>query len=114
MTLYEKIQLGFAVATLPVALYFIWLFAKDRWAATWFGRSLMAIAVALALQTLSAILFRIYGPDYWSRPFLLPISAGLAFFAILSRTLVLKNAQMKDKRARAASELSASLEQHRH
>lgn len=93
----ERIQLAFAIATLPWALGFIWEYSKDPWYKTWFGRSLMMIAVAVLLASTSAILFRLFGPDYWGRPALLIGSSGLTFLAMLTRTLVLRWLQSQDK-----------------
>jgi hypothetical protein len=93
----EKIQLAFAIATLPWALGFIWEYAKDPWYKTWFGRSLMMIAVAVLLASASAIMFRLFGPDYWGRPALLVGSSALTFAAMSTRTLVLRWLQAHDK-----------------
>lgn len=92
----ERIQLAFAIATLPWALGFIWQYAKDPWFKTWFGRSLMMIAVAVLLTSASAILFRLFGPDYWGRPVLLVASSALTFVAMCVRTLVLRWLQAHD------------------
>lgn len=104
MTTSEKVAFAFAVATLPVALVFIWRFARDLWYKTAFGVSLMMIAVAIVFATVSSILFRLYGYGYWGRPVLLVATASLTFTAMLTRTVVLIRAQNAEKRSRALTE----------
>ena len=104
MTVAEAIQLGLASTTLPAALLFIWRFSRDLWYRTWFGRSLMAIAIAVLLYTLSTILFRAFGPGYWGRDVLIIVTAGLTSFALWTRTVVLIKAQNAEKRSRALTE----------
>ena len=96
LTWFEAIQLSFATATLPWALAFIWLFGRDPWWRSWFGRSLMMIAVAVAATSLSGVLFRLFGPDYWGRPVILVAAAVLAFAAMVTRTFVLRDLQAAD------------------
>jgi hypothetical protein len=103
MTWAETTQLVLAVATLPVAALFIWRFSRDLWWRTWFGRSLMMIAVAVLVYTLSAVLFRLFG-DYHGRSLMIVASSGLTFLAMLTRTVVLINAQNSERRSRALTE----------
>lgn len=93
----ERIELAFAVATFPWALGFIWKYARDPWWRTWFGRSLMMIAVAVALTSLSATLYRLFGTDYWGRPVLLVAASVLTYCAMCVRTLVLRWLQASDQ-----------------
>lgn len=99
MTVPETISFVFAAATLPVALLFIWRYSRDLWWRTPFGWSVMLIAVAVVLYSLSSILFRLFGPEYFGRPLLLPLSAAATFVAMLLRTLVLWQVQKYDRRA---------------
>lgn len=104
MSTSEQIAFVFLVATLPVALLFIWRFSRDLWFKTPFGISLMMIAVAIVLATCSSILFRLYGPTYWGRPVMIVATAVLTFLAMLTRTVVLIRAQNAEKRSRALTE----------
>lgn len=104
MTNSEKISFVLALATLPIALLFIWRFARDLWYKTAFGVSLMLIAIAIVLSTVSSILFRLYGVDYWGRPVMIVTTWALTFVAMLTRTVVLIRAQNADKKSRALTE----------
>lgn len=93
----ERVQANVAILTLPVSVWFIVLYSRDPWWKTWFGRSLMLIAVAVTIYTLSTILFRNFG-DYPGRDVMLVASADITFAAMLMRTLVLRSAQRDDHR----------------
>lgn len=100
----ERISFALSCMTLPVALLFIWRFARDLWWKTWFGRSLMMIAVAIVFATVSGILFRLYGFGYPGRGFMLIATSVLTFGAMVARTVVLIHAQNAEKRSRALTE----------
>ena len=103
----ETFQLVLAWITLPFALRFVWRFAhpSERWYKTMFGWSLMTLAVAVVLQMIQAILFRLFGADYWGRPVILIVAASLTFVAMVLRDHVLGKAQRDDRaRARAHTE----------
>lgn len=91
----ERVQGNVAAMTLPVTVWFVSLYARDPWWRSWFGRSLMLIAVAVFLYTLSVVLFRNYG-DYPGRDIMLVASADATFLAMLVRTLVLRSEQKAD------------------
>lgn len=99
MTLPEKIQTVFALATIVPSLLFIALFARpsERWWRSWFGVSLMMIAVVLVEYAVSTALFRLYGVNYPGRDFVIVSTSLLAFTAISLRTWVLARAQLKER-----------------
>lgn len=98
MTWYETLQGWIAFATLPVAAGFIWLFGRpsERWWVTWFGRSLMLLAVGVFAYALSVVLYRSFG-DYPGRPALLLTAQTLVLLAMGIRTWVLWRAQRGDR-----------------
>jgi hypothetical protein len=91
----ERVQGNVALLTLPVSLWFMSLYARDPWWKSWFGRSLMLIAVAIAVDASATVLFREFG-DYPGREVMLIVSADLTFLAMLIRTLVLRAEQHAD------------------
>lgn len=93
----EGVQGRMYVATAFIALVFMALYSRDPWQKSWFGRSLMLLALSIFLVGVSVILFRLYGPDYPLRPVLIVVTADTAFFAMLVRTLVLIGAQRNDE-----------------
>lgn len=96
MTLPDLISFVLAVATLPGAVWFIALYAHDGWTRHWFGRSLMAIAVAVLVSCGGAIMFRIFGMDYPGREWVGVVVWSLACFGMWTRALVLRAAQRAD------------------
>lgn len=92
----EAVQGNVAFLTLPVAACFMYLYARDPWWSTWFGRSLMLIAVAIFVACVATVLFRRFG-DYPGRDLMLIVSADLTFVAMVSRTLVLRREQRADR-----------------
>lgn len=98
MTWYETLQGWIAFATLPVAAGFIGLFGRpsERWWVTWFGRSLMLLAVGVFAYALSVVLYRSFG-DYPGRPALLLTAQTLVLLAMGIRTWVLWRAQRRDR-----------------
>lgn len=85
-----------ALCTLPVAVAFIWLYATDGWYYTWFGRSLMLLAVAVLAYTVAAALLRTLG-EFELRGALLVFATGGTFLAMLIRTMVLWNVRKSDQ-----------------
>lgn len=100
MTAAEQISTCFALATLVPAVVFVVLYARpsERWWRSWFGISLMMIAVVLIEYSLSTALFRLYGPFYTGRDFVIVSTSVLAFTAISVRSWVLLKAQWHDFR----------------
>lgn len=99
MTLPERISFLLAVLTLPWAVAFVALYARDGWQRHWFGRSLMAIAVAFLLSCGETVVWRIYGPDLALLQWLLwgnVVVWSLGLFGMAARTLVLWQAQRRD------------------
>lgn len=95
----ERYQLTIAIITLAPAIIFIVLYGREKWWRSWFGISLMLMAVAILGACCSAILFRIFGADYLGRPYFLVFTSSLTFVAMTARTFVLAAAQMGDRRA---------------
>jgi len=93
----ERVQVAMAVPTMPVTLWFIVMYLRDPWWKTWFGRSLMLLAVTVLLWTLATLLYRLLG-DYPGRDFMLTAIGVGAFVALLIRALVLRAAQLADLR----------------
>jgi FlaA1/EpsC-like NDP-sugar epimerase len=93
----ETVQLTLFVATLPWAVAFIVLYARDRWWRSPFGWSLMMIAVAVTLYSASAVLFRLFGQEYPLRDAMILGSSALTFLAIVVRTLVLRGVQRGER-----------------
>jgi hypothetical protein len=93
----EAVQERMYVATALVSAVFIVLYSRDPWHRSWFGRSLMALAVSLLLVGVSVILYRAFGPDYPLRSVLIIATVDIANFAIVTRVLVLIGAQRKDE-----------------
>lgn len=91
----EVVQGNVAFLTLPVAACFVYLYSRDPWWASWFGRSLMLIGVAIFVACLATVLFRRFG-DYAGRDLMLILSADLTFAAMLIRTIVLRHEQKAD------------------
>jgi hypothetical protein len=92
----EQVQGNVAFLTLPVSVWFMSLYARDPWWKSWFGRSLMLIAVAISVDVAATVLFRRFG-DYPGRDVMLIVSADLTFLAMLIRTLVLRAEQKADR-----------------
>jgi hypothetical protein len=103
MSAAEKAQLIITMPTWFVTVSFIVLYSRrgERWYRSWFGISLMLIAWAVLAYTTSVILFRLYGPGYLGRDWLLVGSALLTLVAMLMRTAVLAAAQHDDRKHRA-------------
>lgn len=97
---FEQVQLTLFAATIPWAVYFVWIYAHDLWFKTWFGRSLMMIAAAVALFSTSAVLFRLFGDSYPGRPVLIVASAALTFIAMVTRVIVIRALQRNDKESK--------------
>lgn len=93
----ETMQLWVAAATLPVAIGFIIAFVPERPWRHWFGTSLLLIAVAVLAWCLTIVLFRVSGPVYWGREFMVVASSGLTFTAMVMRLCVLLSAQRHDR-----------------
>lgn len=98
----ELIQGWIAAINIPVCLYFIRLLGKraERWWTTWFGVSLMYIALHLLVYSTSVVLFRVFG-EYPGRDYMLLLSPIIAITAMATRSYVLwasqrqENAHMK-------------------
>lgn len=99
MTWYETAQAWIATATLPVSVVFLVLFARpsEHWWATWFGRSLMLLALGVFAYSCATVLYRFLG-DYPGRPFVLLFSTTAVFLAMSIRTGVLWHSQRKGRR----------------
>jgi hypothetical protein len=95
---FEDVQLWVALATLPFALLFIVAYIPERPWGQWFGASLLLLAVGVLAYTLTVVLFRFYGPDYWGRDVMVTTSVGLVLTAMSMRTWVLLSAQARDRR----------------
>ncbi len=93
----EGVQGRMYVATAFIALVFMALYSRDPWFKSWFGRSLMLLALSIFMVGVSVILYRLYGPDYPLRSVLIIATADTAFVAMLLRTLVLIGAQRADE-----------------
>lgn len=93
----ERVQGNLAVLTLVWSLWFVWLFKSDPWWRTWFGRSLMLLALGLLLQETAIVLFRQFG-DYPGREVLIVVAQDVILAAMVIRTLVLRDAQRRDDR----------------
>jgi hypothetical protein len=93
----ERVQGNVAVLTLAWSLWFVWIYSRDPWWKTWFGRSLMLLAVGLTLNEISVVLFRNLG-DYPGRAFLIVVAQDVILAAMVIRTLVLRDAQRRDDR----------------
>lgn len=92
----EKVQGRVAVLTAATAVVFIALYSRDPWWKSWFGRSLMLVAVAFFLYGLSVVLFRNFG-DYPGRDVLIVVAQDASFAAMVMRTAVLWGAQRADE-----------------
>jgi hypothetical protein len=103
MSAAEKTQLIITIPTWFVTIGFIVLYSRrgERWYRSWFGISLMLIAWAVLAYTTSVILFRLFGPGYPGRDWLLVGSALLTLVAMLMRTAVLAAAQHDDRKHRS-------------
>lgn len=98
MTLADHLQLGMALLCLPVTAYFIYMFGKpsERFWRSWFGISLMLLAVAIFIAELSVVLFRFYGLDYYGRDVIRVSAQAMTLIAMGLRTWVLHVAQHHD------------------
>lgn len=96
----ESVQEWVYALSAVIAVVFIAMYSRDTWYTNWFGRSLMLIAVAFLLTGASLILYRAYGPAYPFRSVLAITTADVAMVAMLSRTLVLRQAQRQDRHRR--------------
>lgn len=87
--------------TLPAVVAFVALYAKpsERWWRSWFGWSLMLMAVAIGLSCLATVLFRIVGHPYPGRDVLLIVGSTVTLVAMVMRTGVLLRAQRRDRSA---------------
>lgn len=94
----EQVQGRMYVATAFVALVFMALYSRDPWWKTAFGRSLMLLAFSMFVLGVSVVLFRFVGPDYFGRPVVIIFVADSVFLAMCMRTVVLWNAQRRDRR----------------
>lgn len=92
----ERVQGNVAVLTLAWSVWFMWIYSRDPWWRTWFGRSLMLLAVGLTLQEASVVLFRNFG-DYPGRELLIVITQDVILAAMVIRTIVLRDAQRNDR-----------------
>jgi hypothetical protein len=95
----EQITLVLAVLTLPWAVAFVALYSRDGWQRHWFGRSLMAIAVAFLISCGETVVWRLYGPDPALLRWLLWINVvvwSLGLFGMSVRTLVLWSIQRRE------------------
>lgn len=97
MTWYETTQAYIAAATLPVTLVFLGLFLRERWWATWFGWSLMLLALGVFAYSATTVLWRTLG-EYPGRPALLIVATTFVLVAMTIRTAVLWRTQRKDRR----------------
>lgn len=98
MTHAEQIQTALALLTLPVAVTFIVLFGRpsEGWWRTWFGRSLMILAIGVASNSTVTVLYRFLG-EYPGRDVLLVFSSAAILVAMVIRTIVLRDAQRADR-----------------
>lgn len=96
----ERVQTNVAACTIVASIWFVALYSRDPWWRTLFGRSLMLIAVALFMQSLATVLYRVVG-EYPGRAFLIVGAADIALLAMVMRTRVLHVAQ-RDERHQAA------------
>lgn len=92
----ERVQTNLAALTMAAAVWFVAVFAREPWHRSWFGRSLMLIAVALFLSSLATVLFRTFG-EYPYRGVLLVVSGDIALAAMVIRTLVLIGARRRSR-----------------
>lgn len=99
---FESLQLYLAFATLPLALGFILIYVPEKPWRTWFGSSLLLLAVAVLLYTLSVVLYRMLGPDYAGRAQMVTASVSLTFVAMLMRLCVLSVEQWRERRTGVA------------
>jgi len=93
----ERVQANVAVMTLAWSVWFMWIYSRDPWWRTWFGRSLMLLAVGLTLQEISVVLFRNFG-YYPGRDVLIVVTQDVILTAMVIRTLVLRDAQRRDRK----------------
>lgn len=80
------------------ASVFIAVFATEPWARTHFGRSLMVMAVAVWLFSLTSVLRQWFGPDYAGRTELRIVANSLVVYAVWSRLFTLIAARKNFRR----------------
>lgn len=99
MTTADHLQLWMAVICLPITALFIYMFGKpsERWWRSWFGISLMLLAIAIFWAELSVVLFRFWGMEYYGRDIIRVGAQFLTLTAMGLRTWVLFVAQRHDK-----------------
>ena len=93
----EGIQTVCATYTIPFAVWFLVLYSREPWWRSAFPASLVAIAVAVLLYSLSVVLFRLFG-DYPGRDTMLILSSLMTLVAMATRTLVLRHERINHPR----------------
>lgn len=94
---FQQVSLNVLYLTLPVALLFIVAYVPERPWSTWFGTSLLLLAIGVFVAGLAALLFRVYGIDYPFRELLGAVWIGTVFAAMVMRTWVLIAAQWRNR-----------------
>lgn len=94
---FEDIQLWVAILTLPFSVVFILAYVPERPWRTWFGTSLLLLAVGVLSYTLSVVLYRLFGSDYPGRSILVISSVTLVLVAMAMRTCVLIAIQYREQ-----------------
>lgn len=92
---FQQVSLTVLYLTLPVALLFIVAYVPERPWTSWFGTSLLLLAIGVFVAGVAAMLFRIYGIDYPFRELLGAVWIGTVFAAMVMRTWVLIAAQWR-------------------
>lgn len=77
-----------ALANIVVSATFVWLYSTDVWWTSWFGRSLVLLAVAVIANSAVVALRQTVG-DFDGSHSLLIVSYGAIFLALALRTMVL-------------------------
>lgn len=92
-----------AAITLGGAIAFVVLFAREPWRRSEFGRSLMLMAVAVLLFTLTSTLRQFFGTEYPGRTEIRVVAQGFLAYAMWSRFFVLLRLRRGDRLPRTSA-----------
>lgn len=94
---FQMVSLWVLYLTIPASLVFIVAYTPERPWTSWFGTSLLLLAVGVLAACLAGMLFRVYGLDYRSRELLGTAWIATVYVAMVMRTWVLLAVQWRTR-----------------
>lgn len=88
----EAVSSAFVVFNVLVSLVFIVAYHRHRdhaWRRTWFGQSVMILAVAVLMFSVLGLLQQVLGPNYWGQDTLRLVARVAVAVAMTQRLWVL-------------------------